>query len=563
MARINSARNNDPLISASLGEFQPIVEAALTEMNREKTITRIWAHDHTVWNPEPDEITNRLGWLDIAERMQEAVPSLKELVDELGREDYRQAILLGMGGSSLAPEVFYKSFGKREGFLDLEILDSTDPGAIIDLDGRLDLANTIFIVSTKSGTTTETLSFFKYFYNRVVEELGLEQAGDHFIAITDPDSLMVKLARNHQFRAIFTNDPNIGGRYSALSYFGLVPAALIGVDIPRLLDNAINMADKCKSEDDPSGYLGLILGELEKIGCDKITFILSPRIASFGEWVEQLIAESTGKAGRGILPVVGETPGPDPVYGSDRLFVFIQLDGDTSSTDEIRRFSKAGHPVLSLKMDDIYDMGGQFFLWELATAVAGYRMGINPFDQPNVEAAKILARNIIVEFTHKGALPELEPVEISSRNVISFLDQAIPGAYIAIQAYVKPDASVDLALKKLRTTLRDTTHLVTTLGYGPRFLHSTGQLHKGDSGKGLFIQLTSKMAGDVNIPDEAGRIDSAISFGTLKTAQVLGDQQALIEAGRKVILFDLGITPVGEVERLIEILNFMTGEKDK
>lgn len=562
MSGKNSTHKNNPLLSTSLGEFQSRVDTAHEDMIREKIISRIWAHDHTVWKPEPDEIANRLGWLDIAERMQDAIPTLRELAEKLYWEGYRQAVLLGMGGSSLAPEVFYKTFGKREGFLDLEILDSTDPGAILELEGHLDLAHTLFIVSTKSGTTTETLSFFKYFYNLIIEKQGLEHAGDHFIAITDPDSMMVELASSHQFRAIFTNDPNIGGRYSALSYFGLVPATLIGVDVARLLSDAKNMADKCKFEENPGGYLGLILGELAKFGRDKATFILSPKIASFGEWVEQLIAESTGKEGKGILPVVGESLGSISVYGSDRLFVFIQLDGDESNAAEIKRISNAGHPVLSLKLHDRYEMGGQFYLWELATAVAGYRMEINPFDQPNVEAAKVLARNIIMDFTQKGTLPELQPADLSPLIVSSFLDQAIPGAYLAIQAYVNPDESMVLALKKLCRTLRDTTHMATTLGYGPRFLHSTGQLHKGDAGKGLFIQLTSKTMEDVNIPDEAGGTDSAISFGTLKTAQVLGDQQALLKTGRKVILFDLGTDPLGEVEKLIEIITATPGPKD-
>ena len=554
MANKNSLYKNDPLLSTMLGEYQPAVDAALKDMIREGIIARIWAHDHTVWKPDPAEISNRLGWLDIAERMQDAIPTLIALGEKLHREGFQQVVLLGMGGSSLAPEVFYKTFGKREGFLDLEILDSTDPDAILDLERHLDLAHTLFIVSTKSGTTTETLSFFKYFYNQVIEKLGSENAGDHFIAITDPESLMVELATKHQFLAIFTNDPNIGGRYSALSYFGLVPATLIGVDVARLLKEAISMASKCKSDNNLGGYLGLILGELAKVGRDKVTFILSPNISSFGEWVEQLIAESTGKAGKGILPVVDESPGPVRVYGSDRLFISIQLDGDESHEANLKALSDAGHPVVSLHLCDRYDLGGQFFLWELATVVAGYRMGIQPFDQPNVEAAKILARKIIVEFTQNGILPELKPADLSPAVVRSFLGQGKPGAYIAIQAYVNPDTSMDSALFILRKNLREYTKMATTLGYGPRFLHSTGQLHKGDAGKGLFIQLTSRIVEDVNIPDEAGRSDSAISFGTLKTAQVLGDQQALIKAGRKVIQFDLGVNSLDEIEQLNEII---------
>jgi transaldolase/glucose-6-phosphate isomerase len=554
MTSNNSIHRKDQLISSMLGEYQPAVDAALMEMLSERIIDRIWAHDHTVWKPDPNEISNRLGWLDIAERMQDAIPKLVTLAESLRWEGYQQAVLLGMGGSSLAPEVLYKTFGQREGFLDLAILDSTDPGAVLSLEKHLDLAHTLFIVSTKSGTTTETLSFFKYFYNRVVEKLGSDHAGDHFIAITDLDSQMVELASTHKFRSIFANDPNIGGRYSALSYFGLVPAVLAGVDVARLLKSAIDMAGECKSADNPGGYLGVILGELAKAGRDKVTFILSPKISSFGDWVEQLIAESTGKSGKGILPVVGEPTGPVTVYGSDRLFVSMQLDGDDSLDAILKTLSDAGHPVLSLHLQDRYEMGEQFFLWELATAVAGYRLGIQPFDQPNVEAAKILARKIIVEFTQNGALPELKPADLSPAVVRSFLDQATPGAYIAIQAYVNPGAAMDLALLELRCNLREYSHLATTVGYGPRFLHSTGQLHKGDAGKGMFVQLTSRIVEDVNIPDKAGKPGSSISFGTLKTAQVLGDQQALLKAGRKVIHFDLGASSKDEVEQLNEII---------
>lgn len=554
MKGFNSFHNNDPLISTMLGDYQTVVDAALKEMINDGIIARIWAHDHTVWGPDPLEISNRLGWLDIADRMQVAIPSLISLLESLNREGYQSAVLLGMGGSSLAPEVFFKTFSGGEGFLDLAVLDNTDPGAVMSLEKDLDLARTLFIVSTKSGATTETLSFFKYFYNRVVDKLGSECAGEHFIAITDPDSLMVNLATNYQFRSIFINDPNIGGRYSALSYFGLVPAALVGVDIVRLLESAINVAEMCKAEDNPGGYLGLIMGELAKAGRDKVTFFLSPKISSFGDWVEQLIAESTGKSGKGILPVVRELPGPTSVYGPDRLFVSIQLEGDTMHEADLKMLGDAGHPVLSIHLQDRYELGGQFFLWELATAVAGYRMGIQPFDQPDVEAAKVLARKIIVDFTQNGAIPELNPSDLSPSVVHSFLDQVTPGAYIALQAYVNPDAATDLVLRDLCSRLRAYTHLAITLGYGPRFLHSTGQLHKGDAGKGLFIQLVSKLVKDVSIPDEPGRSDSTISFGTLRNAQILGDQQALLKAGRKVILFDLGESSIDNVEQFNEII---------
>jgi len=531
---------NNLVISTRLGKYQSIVDAAWMDLKKGHIIERIWAHDHTVWQSDPTEITNRLGWLDIAERMQPVIPILSALVDDLRHAGYRQAVLLGMGGSSLAPEVFRKTFERKEGYLDLVVLDSTDPGVIISLNRRLDLAHALFIVSTKSGSTPETLSFFKHFYNRVSDVLGSDIAGEHFIAITDPGSALVDLASRYHFRTTFLNDANIGGRYSALSYFGLVPAALLGVDLAKLIERAIGMANDCKREDGPAGWLGIILGELTKAGRDKVTFILSPQISSFGDWVEQLIAESTGKSGRGILPVVGEPIGPINEYGSDRLFVILNLDNDLSSEKSLQELNDAGHPVVTLHLQDVYDLGRQFFLWELATAVSGNCLGIQPFDQPDVEAAKIQARKLISEFTRKGALPAAHPADLTSLALRTFLNSAMQGAYIAIQAYVQPSAAMDAALLHLRLKLRERTHLATTVGYGPRFLHSTGQLHKGDAGKGLFIQFISHAIQDVLIPEEAGRSGGGLTFGTLKTAQALGDQQALLEAGRKVILFNLG-----------------------
>jgi len=527
-------------VTTRLGKYQPLIETAWSDLKRGHILERIQAHDHTVWQPEPVEISNRLGWLDIAERMQAAVPDINNLVDQLRQAGFRQVVLLGMGGSSLAPEVFRKAFGQKEGYLDLVVLDSTDPAAILDLDRNLDLARTIFIVSTKSGTTPETLSFFKHFYNRLCNRFGETKAGGHFIAITDPGSPLVDLAERCHFRTTILADVNIGGRYSALSQFGLLPAALVGVDLKELLARAIRMTDACKKEGSPGGWLGVILAEMAKAGRDKVTFIISRSIASFGNWIEQLIAESTGKSGRGILPVVGETPGPVDEYGADRFFVNICLDDDHSNDLVVDALMNAGHPVLVIKLEDVYDLGGQFYLWELATAVAGYSLGIQPFDQPNVEAAKILARKMIAEFARKGVLPAVHPAPMTPTSLQSFLGSALPGAYIAIQAYVAASPAMDKALLALCLKLRERTHLAITVGYGPRFLHSTGQLHKGDAGKGLFIQFISHPIQDVLIPDVAGHPGGGLTFGTLKTAQALGDQQALQEAGRKVILFNLG-----------------------
>ncbi len=561
-------------VSMHLGSYQQMITNSLQELKRDRIVERIWARDHTVWKPEPTEIANRLGWLDIANRMQDVLPRLSALADDLRSAGYRQAVLLGMGGSSLAPEVFRKTFGVRDGYLDLAILDSTDPAAILALESKLDLARTLFIVSTKSGNTPETLSFFKYFYNAVISSLGKEKAGEHFVAITDPGSKLVEIASRYSFRDIYLNDPNIGGRYSALSYFGLVPAALVGVDLAKLIDRAVTAACNCETcncavdGDHLGGLLGTILGELAKAGRDKLTFIVSPEIESFGDWVEQLIAESTGKEGKGILPVVGEPVGDPAVYGDDRLFVYLSLDGDASYDIATNALTAAGHPLVTLHLKDKYDLGQQIFLWEMATAIAGYSLGINPFDQPNVESAKILTRKMLVAYQSDGNLSE--PVPCIQQNGISvysdlssatpesvlreFLKLAQPGVYVTIQAYVQPTPETDAALKAFRVAVRNSTRLATTLGYGPRFLHSTGQLHKGDAGRGLFIQFTAQMPHDASIPDEAGTKSGSTSFGTLKTAQVLGDQQALLDAGRKVIRFDLGPNIQKNLEKLSEVV---------
>ncbi len=565
-------KSEQSYFSAQLGKYQNQVSSALREMKNDRIVQRIWDHDFTVWKSDPTEISNRLGWLDIADRMQGAITRMNDLADALIKEGFQKAVLLGMGGSSLAPEVFRKTFGVKAGYLDLAILDSTDPGTIIDIENKLDLEKTLFIVSTKSGTTPETLSFFKYFYNRVVSRVGKDKAGDHFIAVTDPGSKLVGVASEFDFREVFLNDPNIGGRYSALSYFGLVPAALLGVDLPKLLNQAITAASNCDRANCPvdgdnlGGQLGAILGELAKSGRDKITFVLSPEIESFGDWVEQLIAESTGKEGKGILPVVGEPLGGPSVYGNDRLFVHLRLEDDTRYDQATEELVNAGHPLVTIRLKDIYDLGQQFFLWEMATAIAGYRMGINPFDQPNVESAKILTRNMLSAYKEEGKLVEPDSFvrdygirgygNFSSTSINAALQafflQAQPDSYVAIQAYIQPTPQADELLKALRTVIRDNTRMATTLGYGPRFLHSTGQLHKGDAGKGLFLQLTAKMPDDLMIPDEAGKKGSDTSFSTLKTAQVLGDYQALVNVNRTVIRFDLGDNLIANIKRLIK-----------
>lgn len=555
-------------LSADLGGSQGDVNHALREIAERKVTERIWEHDFTVWKPEPAEITNRLGWLHIARKMKDEIPQLEEFVSEIRQAGFTQALLLGMGGSSLAPQVFSKTFGVGEGALELAVLDSTDPGAIATQVANLDLPRTLFIVSTKSGGTVETLSLFKYFYNLVAATVDGENPGQRFIAITDAGSNLDKLAAQHQFRKTFHNDPNIGGRYSALSHFGLVPAALIGVDLEKLLERAADM------EHYRAAYLGAILGELAKHGRDKLTLFCSPEISSFGDWVEQLIAESTGKEGKGILPVIGEAVNLASFYGNDRIFVTLQLSPDATLDELLEDLAGIGHPVVKMQLHGLYDLGEQFFLWELATAVAGSRLQINPFDQPNVEAAKVLAREMVRTYLERGKLPELksgmelegitiypdQSLEIkatrSARDVIDqFLAEAKPSGYVALQVYIQPSPEADLVLQELRKQLRDQTRAATSLGYGPRFLHSTGQLHKGDAGLGMFIQLMGESGRDIPIPDQPGSNESGITFGVLKKAQALGDRQALIDAGRRVLLLDLGQEPIKGIKRLIQAGN--------
>ncbi len=536
-----------------LGDYQKAVSGALNEMAREDIVDRIWKHDHTVWKPDPDEITNRLGWLHIARTMKEQVPRLEGLAEAVRENAYTHALLLGMGGSSRAAEVFRRTFGFKEDTLDLAVLDSTDPDAVLGHLERLDLKRTLFIVASKSGTTTETLSFFRFFYNHVLEAVGADKAGEHFVAVTDPGSQLSQLAEERDFRALFENDPNIGGRYSALSYFGLVPAALIGIDLDRFLDSALTVASGCEScvvvGENLGARLGAVLGELTKAGRDKVTFVLSPDLASFGSWVEQLIAESMGKAGTGILPVAGEPLGGPEVYGDDRLFVHLRLEGDESYDEQLAELEEAGHPIFRFNLRDLYDMGEQMFLWEMAVAVAGHRMGIHPFNQPNVEAAKVQARQMVARYREQGELPGGESSPPDPALLHDFLSQAPSGGspsphsdrgYIALHAYVQPTARTDAALLALRTQLRDRYQLATTVGYGPSFLHSTGQLYKGDAGKGLFIQLTADAARDAAIPNAAGSEELSITFGILEKAQAQGDQQAMEDAGRRVIRFHLG-----------------------
>ncbi len=563
-----------------LGKYESAVASALKDLHDHAVLARIWQHDHTVWKPEPTEITNRLGWLHSPEVMPAAIPEITAFVDEVRAEGFTHALLLGMGGSSLAPEVFRFTFGVRPGFLDLAVLDSTDAEAVAAQAQRLDPARTLFLVSTKSGGTVETFSFFKYFYNLAAQRLGRDKAGRHFVAITDPGSGLVDTARKYAFRRVFLNDPNIGGRYSALSCFGLVPAALLGVDLRLLLERGAIMA--CNSEgcnsplegDNLSAKLGAVLGEMAAAGRDKVTLLASPAIRHFGAWAEQLIAESTGKEGKGILPVAGEEVVAPTAYADDRVFVYLRLRDDRTHDSAIAALQQAGHPVLQFTWQDEYDLGGEFFRWEMATAVASRRLGINPFDQPDVESAKVLARQMVAAYQQSGHLPEPAPTlqaegiavytDFAPASLHAALQQFLaqaeksgatgPRTYVALQAYLPPTAETEAALQQMRSRIMRRWRCATTVGYGPRFLHSTGQLHKGDAGNGLFLQFTSDPRQDLPIPDEAGSAASAMTFGVLKLAQALGDQQALRNAGRRVIRFHLGTEVVQRLQRLADLI---------
>jgi glucose-6-phosphate isomerase len=531
-----------------------LVEETISKINDENLIDRIWKRDYNVWNDDPTEISNRLGWMDCPEESKKSINEIIEFTNEIINSGFKKALLLGMGGSSLAPEVLRLTFGTKEGYLELGVLDSTHPDAVLEFAKKFKPEETLYIVSTKSGGTIETISLMKYYFNFAQDKLGKEKAEDNFIAITDPGSGLQKMAEELNFRRIFLNDPNIGGRFSALSLFGLVPAALIGIDIKKIIEVSINAAEITKekteniSTKNNAVLLGAALSTLVESGKDKLTFILSEKLKHIGIWLEQLIAESTGKNGKGILPVDGEKIVDAKLYGSDRVFVEIRLQ-DESENENISNLVSEGYPVMQITMNDNYELAEQFFNWEFATALAGALVGIHPFDQPDVESAKIRAREMINAYESEGNLPSLQPAftdgevavygNIKSKNLKDaldeFLSQVVENSYVSIQAFVNPGEEVEAQLQKFRTGILNKYKVATTLGYGPRFLHSTGQLHKGDSGNGLFIQIVDTPEDDADIPLKAGEDGSEFSFGVLIKAQALGDRQALLDKGRGVL----------------------------
>lgn len=561
----------------NIGKYQTEFEKELLRFETEKIAERIWKKDYTVWSDKPDEITNRLGWLTSPQNSLAQIKDVLAFVEEIRKEGFKKALLLGMGGSSLAPEVFRLTFGVKEGYLDLSVLDSTDPQMVLNYAEKLDPKETLFIVSTKSGGTVETFSFMKYFYNHTSAKVGSENVGKHFVAITDPGSGLETTAKQLNYRKIFLNDPNIGGRYSALSLFGVVPAALIGIDVIKLLK--ITEAFAYSSKDNitaknPSAEIGVLMGLLAKHGIDKITFINNEQLSYFGAWVEQLIAESTGKAGKGILPVVGEDLLAPDKYSTDRLFVYVRLNNDDSLRKKVSELQNAGHLVVEIILGDLYELGAEFFRWKFATITASWLINIQPFDQPNVESAKIVARQMVHEYKENGKLPELDYVveekgikissEISADSmkelITKFLDSmksqdvSMTKPYVSLQAYFTMNKVTENVLQIIRTKIQEKYKVATTVGFGPRFLHSTGQLHKGDAGNGIFIQFIYEANVDAPIPDEANEDKSSMSFSVLIKSQALGDRQALLDNNRKLITVDLGSDVLTSLKLFAELI---------
>lgn len=559
-------------------ELSARVESTLAEWKEGGKVRRLWSHDATLWTGEDE--AEWLGWLGITEDQLETDPERFRRMAEVVREEgFSHILLLGMGGSSLCPDVLSSTFGKVDGFPRLHVLDSTDPSQVRSAEGRIDLGSTLFVVSSKSGTTLETRILESYFYERAVSELGEAEAGLRFIAITDPGSALQELAEAKGFRRVFFGVSSIGGRYSALSDFGMIPAAAMGLDVEKLLARADEMVQACAScvpaDENPGAVLGVVLGVLGRAGRDKVTLVASPGIQDFGAWAEQLLAESTGKEGIALIPVEGERLGEPDVYGEDRVFVYLRLseqpDGDQDVA--IERLEAAGEPVVRIELDDRYDLGGEFFRWEFATAVAGSILKINPFNQPDVEASKQATKKLTQEYERTGELPA-ESAIAKGEGIALFADEenaralsakvgddgsaAFIGAhlarieegdYLALLAYVEMNDEHRKRLQAIRHRIRAAAGAATCVGFGPRFLHSTGQAYKGGPDTGVFLQITCDDAEDVKVPDRD------YTFGIVKAAQARGDFQVLAERGRRALRVHLGPDVAAGLDKLEEIVN--------
>jgi transaldolase / glucose-6-phosphate isomerase len=540
-------------------ELEKAIVASLESWRNDGNVRRLWANDARLWTGSDE--AKWLGWLSIAEAQRKRISVLASLADEIRQQAFSHIVLLGMGGSSLGPEVFAETFERQRDWPALIVLDSTDPAQIRTIESRVDPARTLFIVSSKSGSTLEPNILRQYFFERVKQAVGTDTAGSRFIAITDPGSSLQKIAERDRFRHVAFGISSIGGRYSVLSDFGLVPAAAMGLDVGKLLDATEMMVSSCGADvptaDNPGVALGTVLGVLGKSGRDKVTIVTSPGIADFGAWLEQLLAESTGKQGKGLIPVDTEPLGPPDVYGLDRLFVYMRLssEADAKQDDAVAAIEKAGHPVVRIAVTDRYHIGQEFFRWEFATAVAGSILGINPFDQPDVEASKAKTRELTTAYERTGELPPetalFQKADLTlfadeknskafgnARTLVEYLaahfERIREGDYCALLAYVERNQRHRDALQDIRVLIRDRKCVATCLGFGPRFLHSTGQAYKGGPNTGVFLQITCDDPADLQVPGQK------YTFGVVKAAEARGDFQVLAERDRRVLRVHLG-----------------------
>jgi len=506
------------------------VKRRVAAFNDNGVVQRIWDRDPSVWT-NADE-SRWLGWLSLPMQDRGEVKRIVDCARAMAAEWTKDVVLLGMGGSSLAPEVMREILGTATGFPALHVVDSTDPGQLLAVERAIDVRRTLFLVASKSGTTLEVNILKQYFHHRAVQELGEAEAGRHFVLTTDPGSKLEDVAKREGFRAVFGGLPSVGGRYSALSNFGLVPAALLGADPVRLLDGAREMAQRCASTGPENAglELGTVLGELALAGRDKPTLIAPAALASFGGWLEQLVAESLGKNGKGIIPIEGETPGAPGEYGHDRVFVHLRLAGESDAAGDAaaEQLQAAGHPVIRIDWADRSSLGAEFYRWEFATAVAGAVLAVNPFDQPDVEAAKVVTRRLASEFENTGTLADDNP-PLEERSIAALLGQLHAGDYFAILAFIQMNQANTDALDRVRRAVRDRYKVATTVGFGPRYLHSTGQAHKGGPNSGVFLVITCDDADDLPVPGQR------YSFGTIKRLQARGDLEVLTTRGRRVL----------------------------
>ena len=518
-------------MAADSADYELLTELACEEIDRRDVIGRIWRRDHTVWKPDPDEVANRLGWLDVSSEMRTTAFTLRRFADEVRADGFERVVLLGMGGSSLGPDALVRTFGSADGFPELRVLDSVLPSEVRAASSAIDTSRTLFLVSSKSGTTVETNALYSHFRREVETCVRPEAGGSHFAAITDRGTPLARLAVRDGFRRLFLNPPDIGGRYSVQSLVGMAPAALMGLDIEAALDEVDDMADRCSARhaarDNPGARLGAAIASQTVGGQNKLTLLASPSVAAFAPWAEQLVAESLGKEGKGVVPVVDEPLTRSACSGADRQFVYLRLRGDENAAlDSVAdTAAKERRPLVTLELGDIRELWGQFFLWEFAVAVAGALLGVNPFDQPDVELSKRMTGDVLAdEGDAVGAAIGVSPAEL--------LAGLQPGDYLGILVYVRRTSELDSALAGLRRAIGESHGIATTVGYGPRYLHSTGQLHKGGPANGRFLQLVEHPAagcdGDVEVPG------AGYTFGRLARAQAYGDLGALAALGRRV-----------------------------